>query len=226
MSDEKPHYFGHRARLKEKFLAEPKALADYELLEMLLFPASPRKDVKPLAKTLIAKFGSFAKVCAANVDELKKIDGLGITGITSIKSVSEAASRMLMIEAKEKPLLNNWLKLIDYLRAEMGYLKEEQFRVLFLNSKNMLVADEVQSEGTINHTTAYPREIVKRALEIGAANIILVHNHPSGDVSPSRSDIELTQQIINAAKPLGINIHDHVIIGQNNHYSFKSKGVI
>jgi len=223
---DKPHHLGHRQRLKEKFLAEPKALADYELLEMLLFAASPRKDVKPMAKKLINKFGSFAKVCAASVSDLKTIDGLGITGIATIKAVQESASRMLITEAKEKTVISNWAKLIEYLRIEMGHLKEEQFRALFLNSKNMLLLDEVQNEGTINHTMAYPREIVKRALEVGAASIILAHNHPSGDLTPSRSDIDLTQQIVNAAKPLGISIHDHVIISQDCHYSFKSKGLI
>ena len=193
---------------------------------MLLFASSPRRDVKPLAKKLIAKFGNFAKVCAASASELKTIEGLGITGIAAIKAVQESASRMLLTETKEKTVISNWAKLIEYLRIEMGHLKEEQFRVLFLNSKNILLLDEVQNEGTINHTMAYPREIVKRALEVGAASIILAHNHPSGDVTPSRSDIDLTQQIVNAAKPLGINIHDHVIIGQDCHYSFKSKNLI
>ncbi len=222
----KPHHLGHRKRLKEKFLNAPAAMADYEILEILLFPSSPRKDVKPLAKELINAFGSIDKVFAANTAELKKIAGMNATAIASLKIVPEAVNRLLYREAKEKPVLNSWIKLLDYLRAQMGNLKEEQFRVLFLNSKNMLIANEVQSEGTINHTMAYPREIVKRALELGAASIILVHNHPSGDINPSRADIELTHQIIAAAKPLALNVHDHVIIAETGHYSFKTKGII
>jgi DNA repair protein RadC len=221
-----PHHLGHRKRLKEKFLKAPSVMADYEILEMLLFSSSPRKDVKPLAKKLLQVFGGIDKVFAANIAELKKIDGMNETAIASIKIIPEAVNRMLYAEAKEKPVLNSWIKLLDYLRAEMGGLGEEQFRVLFLNSKNMLIANEVQSEGTINHTMAYPREIVKRALELRAASIILVHNHPSGDLTPSRADIELTHQIIAAAKPLGLNVHDHVVIAGNGHYSFKTKGII
>ena len=222
----KPHHLGHRKRLKEKFLKAPAAMPDYEILEILLFPSSPRKDVKPLAKTLLATFGSIDKVFAANTTELKKIYGMNDTAIAALKIVPEAVNRLLYAEAKEKPVLNSWIKLIDYLRAQMGNLKEEQFRVLFLNSKNMLIANEIQNEGTINHTIAYPREIVKRSLELGAASVILVHNHPSGDVTPSRTDIELTHQIIAAGKPLNLNVHDHVIIANTGHYSFKTKGII
>ena len=222
----KPHHLGHRKRLKEKFLKSPSAIADYEMLEMILFPSSPRKDVKPLAKTLLQRFGGIDKVFSANITELKKIQGMNETAISSIKAVTEAVNRLLYAEAKEKPVLNSWIKLIDYLRAQMGGMQEEQFRVLFLNSKNMLIANEVQSHGTINHTMAYPREIVRRALELGAASVILVHNHPSGDVTPSRADIELTHQIIAAAKPLSLNVHDHVIIANTGHFSFKTKGII
>lgn len=225
-AEEKPHHLGHRKRLKEKFLKAPSALADYEILEMLLFASSPRKDVKPLAKNLIQRFGSLSKVFAANNAELKQVAGMNNTAIASIKLIPEAVGRMLYADAKEKPIISSWNKLIDYLRAEMGGLKEEQFRVLFLNSKNMLIANEVQSNGTINHTMAYPREIVKRALELRAASIILVHNHPSGDIAPSIADIELTHQIIAAAKPLGVAVHDHVIIGSGSHLSFKTKGII
>jgi len=221
-----PHFHGHRKRLRERFLQEPSALADYELLEMLLFPASPRKDVKPLAKELIAKFGSLAKVLAAQPHDFLKIEGINETAIASIKSVQEAASRLLRAEIKDKPILNSWVKLLDYCRAEMGHLKNEQFRVLFLNSKNMLIKDEVQAEGTINHTMAYPREIVKRALELSAASVILTHNHPSGDASPSRADIDLTNQVIAAAKPLGVKVHDHLIITSGEHFSFRSNGLI
>ncbi len=223
---EVPHYTGHRKRLRERFLKQPKALADYELLEVILFASSPRFDVKPLAKELIAKFGSLAKVLTADKAALSKIDGVNEAAIAAIKTVQEASSRLLLTEAKEKPVLNSWLKLLDYCRAEMGHLKNEQFRIVFLNSKNMLIGDEVQQEGTINHTLAYPREIVKRALELAASSIILVHNHPSGDPSPSRADIDLTQAIIAAAKPLELKVHDHLIISETEHYSFKSNGLI
>lgn len=223
---EKPHYHGHRKRLRERFLREPKALADYELLEVMLFAASPRSDVKPLAKSLVAKFGSLAKVLTADHATLMRVEGINDAALAAIKTVQEASSRLLLSEAKAKPVLNSWVKLLDYCRAEMGHLKNEQFRILFLNSKNMLIADEVQQEGTINHTLAYPREIVRRALELGAASIILCHNHPSGDPSPSRADIDLTHQIIAAAKPLELKVHDHLIISENEHFSFKSNGVI
>lgn len=224
--EQKPHYHGHRKRLRERFLKEPKALADYELLEVMLFAASPRSDVKPVAKALIARFGTFAKVLTASQAALSQIDGVNEAAIAAIKTVQEASSRLLLTEAQEKPVLNSWLKLLDYCRAEMGHLKNEQFRILFLNSKNMLVASEVQQEGTINHTLAYPREIVKRALEIGASSIILCHNHPSGDPSPSRADIDLTHSIIAAAKPLELKVHDHLIISETEHFSFKSSGLI
>lgn len=222
---ETPHYHGHRARLRERFLKDQKSLPDYEILELLLFPSSPRKDVKPLAKALIKKFGSLAKVLTASNEQLAASE-LNESAIASIRTVQEAASRLLLSEVKEKPMLSSWLKLLDYCRAEMGHLRNEQFRLLFLNSKNMLIADEVQNEGTINHTMAYPREVVKRALELSAASIILVHNHPSGDPSPSRADIELTQQIIAAAKPLGVKVHDHLIISEGEHFSFRSNGLM
>lgn len=224
--EEKPHYHGHRKRLRERFLKTPKSLADYELLEVILFAASPRSDVKPLAKKLITKFGSFAKVLTAEASALLKVDGVNEAALAAIKTVQEATSRLLLSEAKEKPVLNSWIKLLDYCRAEMGHLKIEQFRILFLNSKNMLIESEVQQEGTINHTLAYPREIVKRALELGASSIILCHNHPSGDPSPSRADIDLTQSIIAAAKPLELKVHDHLIISEAEHFSFKSNGLI
>ena len=220
------HYHGHRARLRERFLVNPKSLPDYEILELLLFPASPRKDVKPLAKELINKFGTFPKVLKASNSELESIDGVSAAAIAAIRSVEEAAARLLLSEVQEKPVLNNWIKLLDYCRTQMGHLKNEQFRILFLNSKNMLIADEVQQEGTINHTMAYPREIVKRALELSASSVILLHNHPSGDPSPSQADIDLTDQIIAAATPLGVKIHDHLIITEGEHFSFRSNQLI
>jgi DNA repair protein RadC len=224
--EQKPDHLGHRKRLRERFLNEPKALPDYEILELLLFPSSPRRDVKPLAKELLRKFGSLQKVLMASADELMRVDGINEAGAAALKSVQEAASRLMFAEVKEKPVLNSWLKLLDYCRAEMGHLKNEQFRILFLNAKNMLIADEVQQEGTINHTMAYPREIVKRALEFSASSIILMHNHPSGDPTPSKADIDLTEQIVAAAKPLGIKVHDHLIIAETDHFSFKSNMLI
>lgn len=226
MNEQKPDNSGHRKRLRERFLAEPKALPDYELLEMLLFAASPRKDMKPLAKQLIKQFGSLQKLLVASPDDLLRANGLGEVGVAAIKMVQEAASRLMLAEVKEQPVLNSWIKLLDYARAEMGHLKNEQFRLLFLNAKNMLIADEVQAEGTINHTMAYPREIVKRALELAASSVILLHNHPSGDPSPSKADIDLTDQIVAAAKPLGIKIHDHLVISATDHFSFRSNGLL
>ena len=225
-SDETPHYHGHRKRLRDRFLKDPKSVPDYELLEIILFAASPRSDVKPLAKELIAKFGSLTKLLTASAEEIMRVDGVSEAAAAAIKAAAEASSRLLLYQAKEKPVLNSWVKLLDYCKAEMGHLKKEQFRILFLNSKNMLIADEVQQEGTINHTVAYPREIVKRALELSASSIILAHNHPSGDVTPSRADIDLTMQIINAAKALDVKVHDHLIISESGHFSFKSNGVI
>lgn len=224
--DKEKHYHGHRGRLRERFLGNPKSLPDYEILELLLFPASPRKDMKPLAKELIGKFGSFAKVIKATDTELLSVKGVSDAALAAIRSVEEAASRLLLSEVQEKAILNNWIKLLEYCRSEMGFLKKEQFRILFLNSKNMLIKDEVQQEGTINHTMAYPREIVKRALELSASSIILLHNHPSGDPSPSQADIDLTDQIIAAAKPLGVKVHDHLIITEGEHFSFRSSQLI
>ena len=223
---ETPHFHGHRGRLRKRFLREPKSLPDYEILEIILFAASARKDVKPLAKFLLKHFGSLPKVLMASSDELLRIDGLNYAGVAAIKSVQEASSRLLLSEAKTAPILNSWIKLLDYCRAEMGQLKNEQFRLLFLNAKNMLIADEVQQEGTINHTMAYPREVVKRALELSASSVILAHNHPSGDSSPSKADIDLTEQIVAAAKPLGVRVHDHLIIAESEHFSFRSNGLL
>ena len=224
---EKPHHLGHRKRLRERFLsAPPSSLPDYELLEIILFAATPRSDVKPLAKKLIAKFGSLAKVVSAPIEELKNIGDIGEAGIAAIKATQETALRLLQSEIKTQPILQSWKALLDYCRASMGFNKTEQFRIFFLDRKNKLIADELQQEGTVDHTPVYPREVVKRALELGASAIILVHNHPSGDVTPSASDVEMTKKIIDAAMPLNVVIHDHVIISANDHYSFKSFGLI
>lgn len=223
----KPHHLGHRQRLRARFLESKKgSLPDYELLEIILFSASPRADVKPLAKELINVFGSFPKVLNATKDELMRVKGVNEAVIANLKVVQDAAERLLKEDVKEQPILQSWSSLLNYCRASMGHLKKEQFRIVFLNTKNMLIADELQEAGTVNQTPVYPREVVKRALELEASAIILVHNHPSGDVTPSKADIEITKQIIRAAEPLGVKVHDHLIIGANKHYSFRSNMLI
>lgn len=224
---EKPHYVGHRERLRERFLSRgPDAIADYELLEMLLFAASPRADVKPLAKRLLKHFGSFANVIHAEPERLREVEGIGPAAVAAVKVAEAAAIRMLRDEVMDRPVLSSWQALMDYCLAAMGHLKTEQFRILFLDRKNKLIADEVQQRGTVDHTPVYPREVVKRALDIGASAIILVHNHPSGDTTPSNADIEMTKKLIQAGRLLGITIHDHVIIGRQNYTSFKAMMLI
>lgn len=219
--------FGHRARLRERFLrGGADALADYELIEMLLFSAKPRGDVKPLAKQLIKQFGSFAGVMNASAEELRKIDGVGDAALVALKAVRVSAERLLKAEAMGRPVIQSWTNLLDYCRLSMAHLKKEQLRVLFLNNKNELIADEVQAEGTVDHAPVYPREVVKRALEIGASAVILVHNHPSGDPKPSKSDIDMTRQVVEAARPLGLLVHDHLVMGEKGHFSFKSEGLL
>jgi len=227
MSDDSSHYIGHRQRLRERFLSAPAAqLPDYELLEILLFSAKPRGDVKPLAKRLMKEFGSLDKVLKAEALELKKIDEMGDSAIAALKAVEEAARRLIKAPATERPVIQSWTALLDYCRMAMAHEKVEQFRILFLNHKHRLIADEVQQTGTVNHTPVYPREVVKRALELGASSIILAHNHPSGDPTPSPADIEMTQKVMEAAKAVNISVHDHLIISESGHYSFKSHGLI
>ncbi len=223
VSPSSPHYKGHRERLRQRFVTGgADALADYELLELLLFQAIPRKDVKPLAKNLIDKFGSYAGVLNAPLHQLSQFDGLSETSAISIKSVQAAAHRLMKQEVMHKPVLNSWDRLMEYCSATMAHEQKEHFRILFLNKKNELILDEVQGSGTIDHTPAYPREIMKRALEVGATALILLHNHPSGDPNPSEADIIMTEAIVDAATPLGIMIHDHIIIGRKGHVSFKT----
>jgi DNA repair protein RadC len=218
---------GHRDRLRERFVAGgPDAMPDYELLELVLFAAIPRRNVKPLAKHLLARFGSFADVIAAPTERLLEIDGIGENVVTQLKIVEAAALRLSKTKLIGKPALSSWPALLDYCKAAMARAVREEFRVLFLDRKNILIADEVQSAGTIDHTPVYPREIVKRSLELSASALILVHNHPSGDPTPSRADIEMTRNIAAAAKPLGIAIHDHLIVGRSGHASFKSLGLL
>lgn len=224
---EKPSHTGHRKRLRERFLAHgAEALADYELLEMILFPAKPMGDVKPMAKALLKKFGSFGAVLMAETHELNKVEAVGEAAVVAIKTAKAAAERLLRDEIKDRPIIKSWTQLLDYCRIHIGQNQNEEFHVLFLNHKLELIADERQQKGTVNHTPVYPREVVKRALELGASSMILAHNHPSGDVTPSKADIDVTNQIIAAARPLGIEVHDHVIVGAKKTFSFKSKGLI
>lgn len=226
MGEPKPHYSGHRDRLRQRFSQGGiDALQDYELLELILFMAIPRKDVKPLAKELIQKFGSFAKTIHADIPELME-SGLSENSAIALKAIESSAFKMMKQDLEKKPILNSWSRLIDYLYASMAHDTKEQFRLLFLNKKNELIGDEVQQTGTVDHTPAYPREIMKRALSVGATAIILVHNHPSGDATPSQADVELTQDIIAAALPFDITIHDHIVISKHGHTSFKTDGLI
>ncbi|MGY6709852.1 MAG: RadC family protein [Rhizobiaceae bacterium] len=224
---DKPHYHGHRERLRERFRENgADALADYELLELMLFRAIPRADTKGPAKALLKRFGSFAEVLGAPEHLLREVDGIGAAAATDIKLVAAAASRMLKGEIAIRPLLSSWQQVLEYCRAAMAFETREQFRILFLDKKNVLIADEVQQSGTVDHTPVYPREVVRRALELSASALILLHNHPSGDPAPSRADIDMTRTIIDTAKPLGIVVHDHIVIGKSGHASMKGLQLI
>jgi DNA repair protein RadC len=224
---EPPHYHGHRQRLRERFLtAGADALSDYELLEMVLFTAQPRRDMKPLAKTLLKKFGAFADVIHAPEPLLREVDGIGEATIIQLRLIAAAANRIAKGELKQKHALSSWQDVITYCRTSMAFAEKEQFRLLFLDKRNQLIADEVQQTGTVDHTPVYPREVIKRALELSATAIILVHNHPSGDPTPSQADIRMTKAILDIAKPLGIAVHDHIIVGRNGHTSFKGSGLM
>jgi len=217
---------GHRRRLRERLLAAgPEALADHEMLEITLF-ALPRRDTKPIARALIARFGSFGAAIAAPVQELLGIDGLGEAGVASLKAVHAAALRLMRAEVIDRPVLSNWDRLMGYLNAALARERVEQFRVLFLDNRNRLLADEAQARGTVNHTPVYPREVVKRGLELHATALILVHNHPSGDPTPSREDVAMTQEIKAAAETLSIVLHDHIVIGNGRWLSFRREGLL
>ena len=223
---ELPHS-GHRDRLRQRFLKSgSEGFHDYELLEMILFSAVPRRDVKPLAKLLLKEFGGLSGVFGASMADLQKMMGLSENSAVVLKMVHAVSCRMLRNDIDKKPILSSWQKLIDYCHVSMAHEKREHFRVMFLNRKNQLIVDEVQQTGTVDHTPVYPREIVRRALELGATARILVHNHPSGDPSPSDSDIAMTEEIIKAAAALDIVVHDHLIISQNGHISFKALGLL
>lgn len=217
-----PLHSGHRSRLRERFRKGPELLPDYELLELVLFRALPRRDTKDLSKRLIARFGSFAEVVNAPEAQLKEVSGAGAAVATELQLIRASALRILKSRIVEKPVLSSWPEVLSYLRAAQGYEAREQFRILFLDKKNRLIADEIQGQGTVDHTPVYVREVVKRALELSASAIILVHNHPSGDPTPSRADIDMTKLIVETARPLGITVHDHVIVGREGHASFRA----
>jgi DNA repair protein RadC len=224
---EKPDYLGHRERLRERFYGTgPDALSDYELLEMALFPALPRRDTKPLAKLLLRTFGSFAEVIHAPEARLREVEGIGDASINQLKLIAAAVTRVAKSQLQQRKALSSWNEVIDYCRTSMAFADKEQFRLLFLDKRNQLISDEVQQTGTVDHTPVYPREVIKRALELSATAIILVHNHPSGDPSPSQADIQMTKAIVAIAEPLGISVHDHIIVGKNGHASLKGMRLI
>lgn len=223
-----PSYISdHRKRLRARFLeGGGQALPDYEMLELILFRAIPRQDVKPLARTLIDRFGDFNRVITANHQQLKAIKGVGDAVVTEFKIVEAAAQRLARARAMQQHVISSWDAVLDYCHTTMAHRDTEQFRVLFLDKKNMLIADEEQAKGTVDHVPVYPREIVKRALEINASALILVHNHPSGDPTPSKSDFDMTAQVHAACDALGLNLHDHLIIGKETEMSFRAQGYL
>ena len=226
-SESAPHFLGHRERLRERFRqAGGDALPDYELLELVLFRAVPRADVKPLAKALVDRFGSFAEVITATPGRLREVKGVGEAIITEFKLIGAAVQRVTREAVKARPVLSSWSAVIAHCRASMAFAAQEEFRVLFLDKRNQLILDEVQQRGTVDHTPVYPREVVKRALEVAASAVILVHNHPSGDPTPSSADIQMTKTIIDVAKPLGIEVHDHIIVGKDGHASLRGLRLI
>ena len=227
MSEETPHYHGHRQRLRERLLESGAgSLSDYELLEFLLFGAIKRGDTKPLAKRLIARFGGLAGVLAAEPEDLKQVEGMGEASTALLKVVPETARRMAQSAVLEQPVISTWEQLLGYCRITLGHQAIERFHLLFLDRKNRLIADEAQQRGTVDQTAVYPREVVKRALELGASAVILVHNHPSGDTTPSRADIEMTREVREAAAKLGIALHDHIVISKSGQSSFRSLGLL
>jgi DNA repair protein RadC len=222
-----PHYHGHRDRLRARFVeVGGDALPDYELLELVLFRSIPRRDVKPIAKELLKRFGTFAEVLSAPPSRLTEVDGIGENVVTDLKILEAAARRLAKGAVAKRPVLASWAAVIDYCRTAMAFMDKEQFRLLFLDKRNALIADEVQQSGTVDHTPVYPREVVKRALELSASALILVHNHPSGDPTPSSADVTMTREIIDVAKPLGITVHDHIIVGREGHASLKGLRLI
>jgi DNA repair protein RadC len=222
MQDDVPHYIGHRSRLKQRIISSAESLADYELLELILFSITPRKDVKPLAKELLVKFTNLTNLVNIDKEKLLNIKGTNENLYITFAIIRELINRMLKQKVIKQNIISSWSVLIDYLKITMGSMKLEQFRILFLNKKNILIADEILSQGTIDQATIYPREIIKRALFHEASAIILVHNHPSGVSTPSNTDIEITNKIVTTCASMNISVHDHVIIAANEYFSFKS----
>lgn len=221
-----PHYHGHRDRLRKRFLEAPGAAHDYEVLELLLTAVIPRRDVKPIAKDMIARWGSFADVISADITELAAFPGLTQNSAAILKVVREAALRLAKAPVSVQPVLSSWIDLLDYCSTAMASLKTEQFRLLFLDRKNMLIRDEIQQQGTVDHAPVYPREVVKRALALNASSVIMVHNHPTGDPTPSRADIDMTRAVRDGLATVGITLIDHIVIGRKGHASFKSLGIL
>lgn len=229
MSDKdiKPHWQGHRDRLRSKLLKRgATALEDYELLEALLFAFIPRRDVKPVSKALLARFGSLSAIFAAESKDLTTVSGIGETVAAYLKATQEISARAAREAIQTRPVISSWSALLAYVRSQLQHETREQFRVLFLDRKNQLISDELMSHGTVDHATVYPREIARKALELAASSLILVHNHPSGDPTPSRADIDMTREIIDALGPLEISVHDHLIAAKQGVTSFKSQGLI
>ena len=227
MPDAPQHGSGHRARLRQRLIeGGSEALLDHELVEYLLALAIPRRDTKPLAKALLAEFGGIGGLFTADSEALSRVAGMGDTAVAALKIVQAATLRLLRSEVASAPVLAGWQALLDYLRADMAHKTTERVRVLHLNSRNMLIRDEIMAEGSIDQAAVSVREIVRRALDLGSASIILVHNHPSGDPQPSRADISLTREIVSAGKPLGLGVHDHVIIGAKGHSSMRAMGLL
>ncbi len=225
---ELPSYIrDHRARLRERFMiGGADALPDYEMLELVLFRAIPRRDVKPLARALLDYFGDFNTVLSAPATRLRDISGVGDAVVTELKIIEAAAHRLARAKVLHKPIVSSWDALLDYCQAAMAHQDIEQFRVLFLDRKNVIIADEAQARGTVDHVPVYPREVVKRALDLNASALILVHNHPSGDPTPSAADIDMTAQIRTAAEAMDIVLHDHLVIGKSRELSFRSEGLL
>lgn len=226
MADPLPDHAGHRARLRQRLLADPAGLLDHELVEYLLALAIPRRDTKPLAKALLAEFGGIGALLTAEPEAMMRVDGMGDAAAAAIRIAQGSALRLLHAQVANRPMLANWQALLDYLRADMAHRGVELFRVLHLNTRNILIRDEIMNQGTVDQAPVHVREVIRRALELQSAAIILVHNHPSGDPAPSRADIEITRRIVDAGKPLNIAVHDHLIIGAHGHASLRALGLI
>ena len=218
---------GHRARLRERLLSGgAEALADYEVLEYLLFAGMRQGDTKPVAKALLARFGSLAHVLDAEPGALLQVDGVGEASVAALKSVALAARRMARSQVRDRPVLGSWQALLDYLTIDMGHLTVERVRVLYLDTRNHLILDHHVGDGSIDEAAIHPREVIRKAMDVGATALILVHNHPSGDPSPSSADIQITRRIAEAGRLMGVTVHDHVIVGRNDHVSLRAKGLI